>query len=237
MDEYRWIATSRAGFVQQVVCSYVRHGYYFFVSGRVPSGKSPELVDEKLIARYGIDRSRKERYRLKRAGRANIHYIRFENHWLMLATKGEHEWFSHERGSIRDVRRDAIHFMGYSIRLRRGLYRPHRLKVDRDGPPELDDKLRVRVQIGQKTYRSLRSELLELATVRSAEQVAAWFWSVPFEPYAPIRQQLLRLLCDVNTKRKKAGLSKVSPKVIRYRRRIVKPFEEGVVEHRESALC
>ena len=236
MDEYRYIAATAEGFVQQVVCSYVRHGYYFFVSGQVPAGKDPATVDAKLLERYGVAKTRKDRYRRKRAGLANVHYIRFENHWLMLCSKGEHEWFQREGENIRDVRRDAIHFMGYSIRLRRGLYKPHRCKVDRGGPPEKDDKFRVRVQIGQKAYRDLRAEFLEVAR-KSPALLAHLFWNVPFEPYAPIRQQLLRLLCDVNVRRKRAGLTRISTKVIRYKRRIVKPFEVEVIESVEAKVA
>ena len=53
--QYRAEATSVEGFVQQIACCYLRHGYWFFVTGRVPAGKDPHAVDEKLIKKYGID--------------------------------------------------------------------------------------------------------------------------------------------------------------------------------------
>lgn len=39
--EYRYEAASVAGFVQQLICCYLPHGYWFYVSGVVPcpSGK------------------------------------------------------------------------------------------------------------------------------------------------------------------------------------------------------
>jgi len=51
---YRCVATSVAGFVQQLAVAYVAHGYWFYVTGRVPEGKDPADVDRKLIARYEI---------------------------------------------------------------------------------------------------------------------------------------------------------------------------------------
>jgi len=224
-EDYRCVATSRTGFVQQVVANYVCRGYYFFAQGAIPTGKDPELIDQKLLDRYDIRQTCKTRYRRKRKGEANLQYIRFKSSWLMLATHGKHDWFEEESGNIRDCREVPIHFEGYSIRLRQGLYRPHRLKVVRDGPPERDDKMRVRVLIGRKTLRDLRAEFLELATRRPAGVLAAKFWNLPYEPYAPIRQQKLTLLRQVNKRRKRAGLIEISTKCLRMRRIIVKPFE------------
>lgn len=225
MEEYRYIATSVEGFVQQVVCSYVCRGSWFFVQGRVPEGKDPRAVDRKLLERYGIAVGRKKRYVRKRQGLANLHYIRYEDRWLMLATKGRHTWFDEERINIRDVRKVPIQFHGYSIYLKPGHYRPHRCKQDRDGPAEPDHKLRVRVVIGRKAYRRLAAEFLEIAPRWPHDVLAAKFYCLPFEPYAPVRQQLLGLLRQVNNVRKMAGRERLSPSVLRYRRQIVKAFE------------
>ncbi len=224
-EDYRYVATSRTGFVQQVVANYVCRGYYFFVLGTIPTGKDPELLDQKLLGLYDIRQTCKTRYRRKRKGEANLQYIRFESSWLMLATHGKHDWFEAESGNIRDCRKVPIHFEGYSIRLRQGLYRPHRLKVIRDGPPERDDQLRVRVLISRDALRDVQAEFLELAARRPAGVLAAKFWNFPYEPYAPIREQKLKLLGQVNKRRKRAGLIEVSKKCLRMRRNIVKPFE------------
>ena len=37
--EYRCVATSVAGFVQQLVSCYLPHGYWFYVSGIIPPGE------------------------------------------------------------------------------------------------------------------------------------------------------------------------------------------------------
>ena len=53
LDKYRCEAVSVTGFVQRLV-DYLRHGYWFYVTGEVPAGKDPREVDEKLIEKYRI---------------------------------------------------------------------------------------------------------------------------------------------------------------------------------------
>src|ERR1051326_2786433 len=115
---YRCEAASEAGFVQQLVL-YLTQGYWFYVSGHVPERKDPRAVDAKLIERYGIDISKWARARRKRAGHANMQYLRYEQFFVLLATHGEHCFFLEEK-NFRDVRRDSISFAGYSIGFKKG---------------------------------------------------------------------------------------------------------------------
>src|SRR5689334_18499210 len=96
LEMYRCEATSIAGFVQQLAVSYIGNGYWFYVSGYVPEKKDPKMVDAKLIERYGIDVSKWVRTRRKKGGLANIHYIRHDRFWVLIATKGQHEFFASE---------------------------------------------------------------------------------------------------------------------------------------------
>ena len=48
--QYRCVATSPEALVQQVAVCYLRHGYWWYVTGRIPDGKDPKNVDVKLIA-------------------------------------------------------------------------------------------------------------------------------------------------------------------------------------------
>ena len=50
------------------------------------------------------------------------------------------------------------------------------------------------------------------------------FYELPFEPYAPIRRQLLNLFREVNRVRMRAGFGMIPVEVVPLRRRIVKPF-------------
>jgi hypothetical protein len=49
--------------------------------------------------------------------------------------------------------------------------------------------------------------------------------ALPFEPYAPVRSQLLCILRAVNRARAAAGLPEVPRTCLRLRRRVVRPFE------------
>lgn len=65
---YRFVATSVAGFVQQLAVAYVAHGYWFYVTGRVSESKDPSTVDRKIIRQYGIHVSKRARSRRKKTG-------------------------------------------------------------------------------------------------------------------------------------------------------------------------
>ncbi len=201
---YRCSTTSIPGFVQQLAIAYLAHGYWFHVPGCIPEGKDPEAVDQKLIERYGVDITRWARARRKKAGVASVQYLRFHRFFVLLATHGRHPIFQEEEKNLRDARRTPIRFAGYSISYRHG--HPH-------------------VRINQEDYLWMKAALAEKAVHRSAEQLCAEFLSYPYEPYAPVRRQLLNLWRMVNRRRGEAGLPKVPVQCIRMRRRIVKPFE------------
>jgi hypothetical protein len=202
---YRFEATSPEGFVQQLAIAYLRNGYWFYVTGEIPEGKDPRRVDEKLVARYQIDLSKWARARRKQAGFANLQYIRFERFFVLLATHGIHTFFEEEAGSIRDARKTPIRFQGYSISYRGG--HPH-------------------VRIEQEEYKRLKAYFLDVATHRSVERLERELGSLPFEPYAPVRRQLLVVLRAVNRERKKARFEIVPKSCFRFMRRICRPFEK-----------
>jgi hypothetical protein len=64
--EYRFEAKSVEGFVQMLASNYLPHGYWFYVTGRIPDGKSAESIDQKILAKYGLELSRQQRSRRKR---------------------------------------------------------------------------------------------------------------------------------------------------------------------------
>ena len=66
--EYRWVAASSAGFVQQFAVCYVARGYWFYVTGRIPERKDPAKTDAKIISQCGLDVSKWTRARQKKAG-------------------------------------------------------------------------------------------------------------------------------------------------------------------------
>jgi hypothetical protein len=203
---YRCEATSLAGFIQQLAVNYLPHGYWFCVAGEVPPAKSPAAVDRKLLERYDIDRSRWARARRKRAGGANLHYLRHERFFVLLATHGQHRFFEDERENIVDLRRTPLRLAGYAVSFRQG---------------------HAHVRLELERYRDLKAYFLDLATHRTAAALADELRALPFEPYAPVRQQLFIILRAVNRARRAAGFQPVPWTALRLRRRIVRPFDES----------
>lgn len=201
--QYRCAAVSVEGFIQQLAVAYVSRGYLFYVTGEIPASKDASRVDAKLVERYGIGISQWARARRKRAGRANVQYLRHGSFFVLLATRGEHPFFEAEGANVRDARRRSIKYAGYAVGFRGG---------------------HVQVRIDRPRYRELKGWFEEHATRRGVESLAKAFYELPFEPYYLVRQQEFALLRAVNHRRKAAGLPLVPKECIWLKRRPVKPF-------------
>jgi hypothetical protein len=215
--EYRCVATTLEGFVQQLAVAYVAHGYFFYVSGVVPDGKDPRAVDSKLLQKYGVELSKFARYRRKALGQASVQYIRFERFFVLIATHGKQKFFwSEEEGGegdrIKDIRRTPIRFAGYSISCRR---------KSGDG-----SKVVAHVRMDQQAYLEMRDTYVDLATKRSKSWLDYQFRNFPFEPYAPVRRQMITIFRRVNRARSQAGEEPLSEGCLRLRRRPCRPFAE-----------
>lgn len=207
--EYRCVAKSVEGFVRQLAVAYITHGYWFYVAGTVPEGKDPAAVDAKLIDRYGIAISKWVRCRRKKQGLANMQYLRHERFFVLLATKGRHEFFERERTSIRDVRRVSIKFAGYSIGCRKG----------RDG------RWHVSVRIERELYMGLKLRLAGVGQRRASLAVEAECAEIQHQPYAPIRRQFQEVLRAVNQTRRTAGRKPIIIRGDFWCRQLVRPFD------------
>ncbi|MGE3313235.1 MAG: hypothetical protein AB7O66_24985 [Limisphaerales bacterium] len=206
---YRCVATSVAGFVQQLAVGYLAHGYWFYVAGRVPPGKDPADVDRKLIHRYAIDQSKRARAGAKRGGRARVQYLRFGRFFVLLATHGEHPFFAEEGKQVRDVRRRPILFEGYAIGCRkgRGTHRWH-----------------SSVRIERRRFRELKAAF-EASACGAAEGIFRELGRLGFEPYAPVRDQLRQIVRAINRRRCEAGIDAVPWGLVSRRRSPVRPFD------------
>ena len=213
--QYRAVATSVEGFVQQIACCYLRHGYWFYVTGRIPAGKDPLAVDAKLIEKYGIAVSDSTRARRRKAGVSNLQYLRFERHFIILATNGRHRFHDEEHEQIRDIRRVPFKFAGYSISYRRG---------GRTRNGRTDPSWHAHVRIERQQQLELVSHLTELAKRRAPDSVANAIYNLPLEPYAPVRRQLLIILRSVNRQRRALGYAPLPLEVLPLRRHVVRPF-------------
>ena len=106
---------------------------------------------------------------------------------------------------LRDARRTPIRFGGYAVSFRGG--HPH-VRIDRDD------------------YLNLKSWMLDWALRSPMPALCRAFRRVPFEPYAPVRRQVLCIWRAVNRARKAAGMEPVPVECVRVRRNLVRPFEE-----------
>jgi hypothetical protein len=203
MNQYYGEATSLEGFIQQLAVGYVSRGYVFYVTGIIPLGKDPLTVDRKLVTRYAVAISKWARARRKKAGQANLQYLRFRRFFVLLATVGSHRFFDDEGARVQDLRRIPLVVSGYSISSRNG---------------------HAHVRIAQEEYLRISSYFNDQAT-RRAERLEAELGSLPFEPYSPVRGQYLDLVRAINRKRASAGLPPISRDCIRVKRRIYRPFE------------
>lgn len=229
-EHYRCEAKSVGGFVQQVAVNLVPHGYWWYVTGTIPPGKDPAVVDRKLSEKYRAWASSGERARRKRAGWANVRYLRHEQLFVLMATRGRQLFYeplpegessrddlARER-RIRDIRRQPLRFGGYSISFRGG---------------------HASVRVQAEEYSRLKAYLVDLAVRRSREALMQEFWRVPFEAYAPVREQMRCILRAVNRERKRAGFAPVPLEAVRYHRRVYHPFrpveEQSWFRGREEA--
>jgi len=207
---YRYRAVSVPGFIQQLAVAYVTHGYYYYVAGHIPPGKSAEHVDRVLMDRYGVALSRWQRARRKVVGHANIHYLRCESFYVLIASRGEHKFFEREAAVIRDTRRHPVAFAGYSVGVGTD---PH-------------GQVHASVRIAPEEYRWLKRFMVQFGRNATAEEVASEFRMLRFEPYRPVVRQLFSVLRAVNRIRKTAGLEQVPSDCIRTRRRVLRPFDD-----------
>jgi hypothetical protein len=220
---YRYQAASVEGVIQLIAANYLRHGYYWYVTGRIPDGKSAELIDSKLIEKYQIDVSEWERRRRKKAGLANAHYLRFENWFIILVSDGHHKiklpsQQGGEKESLRDTRRSPIKLGGYSLSYRRA-------GVQESGASS--SRFCAHVRIEQKTFSQLKAYFESLAVHRTAEKLGSEIRSLPYARYAPIRRQLLTLARAVNNKRKPHGFETVETSMLGLRRKPVKVYQSN----------
>src|SRR6185503_17409465 len=162
---YRCVAASQAGFVQQLAVGYISNGYYFYVSGMIPSNKSAARVDAKILAAYDIAISKWTRAQRKRTGQANVQYLRHGRFYVLIATHGVHTFFAAEAKRLRDIRKTPILFMGYSIGCRR----------ERGG-----GAFHASVRINRDTMRELKLKLVGNATKVGIRELCSVFQTLPF---------------------------------------------------------
>ena len=121
---------------------------------------------------------------------------------MLLATHGQHSFFMEEGKQVRDLRRCPLRFEGYSIGCRRG----------RDG------LWHASVRIERACFAELKRQFERQAVHQTVEELAGALRAIPYEPYAPVCDQLGVLLRAINRRRHAAGLELLPWDTPRWRR-------------------
>jgi len=227
---YHYEADSPESVVQLIAARYLRHGYYWYVTGQIPAGKDPHAIDQKLIAKYDLDLSEWQRSHRKKRGLAIVHYLRQDRWFILLVTEGHHAIKAPaakggERESLRDCRRSPIRFAGYAISYRRAGVTPKGTPIP---------KWHAHVRIDGPTYKALLAHFESIACHRSPENLAREFATIPFARYAPVRRQLLMLLRKVNQARQRMGYKTLPHSALCLRRTPVKVYRDKSPEPGEE---
>ena len=219
---YQCEARSLDGFIAQLI-RYVASGHYFYHTGRIPDRKDVAAVDRKLVELYDIAKPRWARARRRLAGTAGIHYLRYGRFFVLMATHGEHPFFTDHANTFNDIRRQALHAGGYAVRY------THSVR---------ENRRKVFVRLDRETYRNVRALMLDRAVrpaYRVSETLEREFRQLRWQPYEPVRRQLAAILKSVNRARGRARLSKLDASCIPKHRRIGCVFVQRVDSESEAA--
>lgn len=102
--KYRCAASSIEGLVQQIAVTYLRHGYFYYVTGTLKAQHAVEAVDASILEKYNIRKCWRHRAEQKLRGYANMQYIRHGIFYVLMATEGEHRFKQREWRKLRDIR-------------------------------------------------------------------------------------------------------------------------------------
>jgi hypothetical protein len=215
MPKYRCLADSEEGFLALIV-NYMTHGFYFYSGVPGPGKGEWDKVDRNIVVKYGLTASPEEWSVRRLSGQAKTQYVRFGNFAVVLSTYGIGRFFESE-SDIRDFRRDPLRVGDYSVSL----------KYDNALLAKGEKKLRGSVRIHPEAYRRVKAHMVCSAKRWSQEECERHFQTLPFEPYAPVRRQLLNLWRRANRLRGEASLEKMAITCVRLKRRKVKVYREG----------
>ena len=234
-ESYRYEATTLGGFIQKLVQDYISRGYVFYVCGYVggrhpktpPTPQDLQAHDASVIKKMNIDLSSDQRYRHKGKGHAKLQYVRYQNFYVILATPGQHDFFSLDYRTgygprVKDLRRAPLTFGGYSICVER-----------RYG------KNKTVTRIAPTPRQRIHADLLAMAFTWSAERFEREFANLTtyrFEPWAGVLCQIYELLGVVNKARKKQKLTHITGADIRKKRTKFAPFKRPAVAVDSAAI-
>lgn len=117
--------------------------------------KDPVLIDQKLMAKYGVRHDRMQAMREHRQRMAKVKYLRWRERFFLLATDGESSLFEEE--CVVDLRVSPIHIGDYTVRVING---------------------KPSVRLSARCYKRLRHQILTSAL---SPKVKALIYNVELE--------------------------------------------------------
>lgn len=218
---YRYEAKSIDGMLSQLIRYVANGGHYFYIRVRVPQGKDPSAIAEKLLDKYDIRKSRWQRKRRHLKETAGIHLLQHQELIVIILTKGKHEKFYHDHHeSVRDIRRNALKLFGYSIRYTFS---------------EVERRYKVFVRLDDKTRRKVESHMLTVAAWhRDRSDMEKEFRMLNFQPYEPVYDELVSIAKKVNKVRRRRGFEKIDLSCIPTKRRLGTVFVQNTEEEQAA---
>ena len=213
------IAKNIDGFLAQLV-RLVGHGYYFYFHGELKPSKDPERLDTKLIHEWQLDQPYWKREKRRRGEAPSIWYLRYERQYLLIATHGRnsdgdpHRFFKEYDSTLKDIRKNAIYFCGYSVRY----------PISKE-----TGRRRICVRLDKPTYEYLRESLCTKAICeqyRDRAVMESEIASLPYQPYRDVGRQLRIMLKEVNRRRSRySGFEPARVQCIPQRMRVSRIYE------------
>ncbi|MBE9117279.1 hypothetical protein IQ249_15365 [Lusitaniella coriacea LEGE 07157] len=182
MGTCRFIADTPVQFVRKVAIDYLRFGYVRYALREIPDTKDPEMVDAKLLNCYDITTCATRRARRRHKGFANVVFVRYQRSFVLLATLGTHRLF--DPLASYDFRTVPLHFHDYSIGVRRGV---------------------PCVRVRQTVWRDVEGRFAQLA-LKPKEVIERKINALPYARFPGVLRQKFALVCEINQRRKRAGL-------------------------------
>jgi hypothetical protein len=179
--DYPYLVKSKHHLAQYLACNALPKGYLFYATSWIPEGKDPLLVDAKLMLLYSTHLEKTKVARRKKAGHANVKYLRLGRLCLLIATRGASPFF--EREAWKDARENPICFGGYSISCGKTCGT-------------------VSVRLHREAQKRLKMFILRWGHKRRREWWEKWIWRFPFLPFAGVRDNVFALIRFLNANRK-----------------------------------
>lgn len=173
-------------FIRKIAFDYLRHGYKKYALRTIPPGKDLETIDQKIIQNYQVSFCRSTRFRRAKKGLGNVIYLRYGNRFVLTASDGLNEAF--ERIHYLNFHDQPLLIDGYTIGVKRN---------------------KPCVMIQPRRWATIRNNVLAVALHNQAKVESLLRTISPFS-FPEIVRQKRKLLDEVNRKRHRAGLPRVT---------------------------